>query len=310
MREKQPYIGRFAPSPTGPLHLGSLYSALAGFLHARSRQGKWLLRIDDLDTPRNVSGSTESILSTLDAFGLHWDDQVDYQSRHVTEYEQVLDRLVKDNLVYPCICSRKTLTSATTGRNHPDVYPGCCKDRLIPLNRPHSLRIKTDSRMISFEDELQGPISHNLARQDGDFILKRKDRIIAYQFAVVIDDDRQQINHVVRGFDLLNETPKQIFLRQMLGLAQPGYMHVPIVIDSGGFKLSKQTRATGVDLKKPGAILFELLGLLKQNPPDELQQASPPELLGWAIDHWNPATLKNSHAIKPESTMAPGVVTL
>ncbi len=300
MPEKKPYIGRFAPSPTGPLHLGSLYSALAGFLQARSQHGKWLLRIDDLDIPRNVPGSTESILTTLDACGLHWDDPVDYQSRHVPEYEQVLDRLVRDNLVYPCSCSRKTLASATTDHRSPDVYPGTCKNRLIPLGQPHSLRIKTDSRTIAFEDDLQGCISHNLARQDGDFILKRKDRIIAYQFAVVLDDDRQQISHVVRGYDLLNETPKQIYLQQLLGLAQPGYMHVPIVIDSGGYKLSKQTCATAVDLKDPGMMLFELLVLLRQYPPSELKRAPPRELLDWAIAHWNPAPLKNSRAIKPE----------
>lgn len=300
MPEKKPYIGRFAPSPTGPLHLGSLYSALAGFLQARSQHGKWLLRIDDLDIPRNVPGSTESILTTLDAFGLYWDGPVDYQSRHVPEYEQVLDRLVRDNLVYPCVCSRKTLASATTDHHSPDVYPGTCKNRLIPLDQPHSLRIKTDSITISFEDDLQGCISHDLAKQDGDFILKRKDRIIAYQFAVVLDDDRQQINHVVRGYDLLNETPKQIYLQQLLGLAQPGYMHVPIVIDSGGFKLSKQTCATAVDLKDPGMVLFELLVLLRQYPPSELKRAPPRELLDWATAHWNPAPLKNSRAIKPE----------
>ena len=286
------YIGRFAPSPTGPLHLGSLYTALAGFLQARSRQGKWLLRIDDLDTPRNIKGSADSIFKTLDAFGLHWDDSVVYQSQHLDVYDEILDELAKNKLIYPCTCSRKTLT---------DIYSGLCRNKQPPHHSPYALRIKTDERIISFQDELQGLISHNLAGQHGDFILKRKDRIIAYQFAVVVDDDRQQINHVVRGFDLLDSTPRQIYLQQMLGFATPGYMHVPVIIDEHGYKLSKQTRATAVDLKTPHNVIFGLLDLLKQNPPRELQHAPSTEQLDWAIDHWNPGLLKNSRAISPGS---------
>ena len=288
MLDKQPYIGRFAPSPTGPLHFGSLYTALASFLQARSQQGLWLLRIDDLDTPRNIKGSADSILKTLDAFGLHWDDSVVYQSQYLDVYHEILDQLVKDKLIYPCTCSRKTLTA---------IYSGVCRDKQTLPNSPYSLRIKTDNRIISFKDELQGLISHNLAEQHGDFILKRKDQIIAYQFAVVIDDDRQHINHVVRGFDLLDSTPRQIYLQQILGLVTPDYMHVPVIIDEQGYKLSKQTRATAVDLKKPHAVIFELLTLLKQNPPSELQHAPSTELLSWAIEHWNPAMLKNLTAI-------------
>jgi glutamyl-Q tRNA(Asp) synthetase len=286
--DKQPYIGRFAPSPTGPLHFGSLYTALASFLQARSQQGLWLLRIDDLDTPRNIKGSTDSILKTLDAFGLHWDGSVAYQSQYLDDYHESLDQLVKDKLIYPCICSRKTLTA---------IYSGVCRDKQTLPQSPYSLRIKTDDRIISFNDGLQGLISHNLAEQHGDFILKRKDQIIAYQFAVVIDDDRQHINHVVRGYDLLDSTPRQIYLQQTLGLATPDYMHVPVIIDEHGYKLSKQTLATAVDVKKPHAVIFELLTLLKQNPPGELQHAPSTELLGWAIEHWNPNLLKNCHAI-------------
>ncbi|MDD5320974.1 MAG: tRNA glutamyl-Q(34) synthetase GluQRS [Methylococcales bacterium] len=282
------YIGRFAPSPTGPLHLGSLYTALASFLQARSRHGKWLLRIDDLDTPRNIKGSADSILKTLDAFGLHWDDSVVYQSQHLGIYDEILDKLAKNKLVYPCSCSRKTLTA---------IYSGLCRNKQSPRNSPYSLRIKTDERIISFDDELQGLISHNLALQHGDFILKRKDRIIAYQFAVVIDDDRQQVNHIVRGFDLLESTPRQIYLQKTLGIATPGYMHVPVIIDEQGYKLSKQTRATAVDVRTPEAVIFGLLKLLKQNPPRELQHAPSTEQLNWAIDHWDPALLKNSRAI-------------
>jgi len=287
--DKQPYIGRFAPSPTGPLHFGSLYTALASFLQARSQQGLWLLRLDDLDTPRNRKGSADSILKTLDAFGLHWDDSVVYQSQYLDVYHEILDKLVKDKLIYPCTCSRKTLTA---------IYSGVCRDKRTLPKSPYSQRIKTDNRFISFKDELQGLISHNLAGQHGDFILKRKDQIIAYQFAVVIDDDRQNINHVVRGYDLLDSTPRQIYLQQVLGLVTPDYMHVPVIIDEQGYKLSKQTRATAVDLKKPDVVIFELLTLLRQNPPSELQHAPSTEQLSWAIEHWNPALLKNCHAIR------------
>lgn len=287
MPDKQPYIGRFAPSPTGPLHFGSLYTALASFLQARSQQGLWLLRIDDLDTPRNVKGSADNILKTLDAFGLHWDGSVFYQSQYLDAYRGILDQLVKDKLVYPCTCSRKTLTA---------IYSGMCRDKQTLPNSPYSLRIKTDNRIISFDDELQGLISHNLA-EHGDFILKRKDQIIAYQFAVVIDDDKQHINHVVRGCDLLDSTPRQIYLQQILGLVTPDYMHVPVIIDEQGYKLGKQTLATAVDVKKPNAVVFELLTLLKQNPPRELQHAPSTELLGWAIQYWNPGMLKNCREI-------------
>ncbi|TAL42490.1 MAG: tRNA glutamyl-Q(34) synthetase GluQRS [Methylovulum sp.] len=289
MQDKQLVIGRFAPSPTGPLHLGSLYTALASFLEARSQQGLWLLRIDDLDTPRNIKGSVESILTTLELFGLHWDRSVVYQSRQQAVYDEILDHIEARQLTYRCRCSRKMLSSA--------VYSGYCKDRFIAPDNPHALRIRTDSRMISFYDALQGWITHHLAEQHGDFILKRRDRIIAYQFAVVIDDDRQQVNQVVRGYDLLDSTPKQIYLQQLLGLKTPRYMHVPIIIDRHGYKLSKQTRATAVDLAAPGTVIFELLVLLKQQPPPELQHAPVTELLDWAILHWNPAPLRHSQCI-------------
>ena len=288
MPDKRAYIGRFAPSPTGPLHLGSLCTALASFLQARSHKGVWLLRIDDLDTPRNIKGSADSILKTLEAFGLLWDGRVVYQSRYLDVYNDILDQLAKNNLIYPCTCSRKTLT---------DIYSGVCRNKQGLPNSSYSLRIKTDHRFISFEDELQGLIAHNLAEHDGDFILKRKDRIIAYQFAVVVDDDLQQVNHVVRGFDLLDSTPKQIYLQQILGLKTPGYMHVPVITDESGYKLSKQTLATAVDVKNPQTVIFKLLVLLKQNPPIELLHAPLTELLAWAIEHWNPSVLKNFHTL-------------
>ncbi|MGZ4968523.1 MAG: tRNA glutamyl-Q(34) synthetase GluQRS [Methylobacter sp.] len=290
-------MGRFAPSPTGPLHLGSLYTALAGFLQARSQQGQWLLRIDDLDTPRNVKGSTDAILRTLEAYGLHWDGDVYYQSKHIDIYDDIIDGLQKNKLIYPCTCSRKTLMTGDNGQSQLDIYPGICRDRKILPDSPHALRIKADNRIIAFQDQLQGLVSHNLAEQYGDFILKRKDHIIAYQFAVVIDDDLQRVNHIVRGFDLLEETPKQIYLQQLLGLSTPGYMHVPVIVDEQGYKLSKQTQAMAVELTSPHRVIFELLGLLKQNPPIELRRALIAEQLDWAIKHWNPVLLKNVRAV-------------
>jgi glutamyl-Q tRNA(Asp) synthetase len=298
---KEAYIGRFAPSPTGPLHLGSLFTALASFLDAKSNQGKWLLRIDDLDTPRNKAGSVTDILTCLDAFGLHWDGDVYYQSQHLADYQDYLAELERNQLTYRCTCSRKTLAEHSSGDDLDDqhhVYPGFCKDKTIATEIPHAIRIKTESKPISFHDELQGLLCHNMAEKHGDFILKRKDGIIAYQFAVVVDDALQQVNHVVRGSDLLEETPKQIYLQQLLSLPTPAYKHVPIIIDQRGFKLSKQTLATAVDTKAPNKTLSDLLVLLKQNPPNDLNGASVMELLDWAIAHWQPEFLEFCSSIR------------
>lgn len=277
------YTSRFAPSPTGHLHLGSVYTALASFLDAKANNGLWKLRFDDLDTPRNVAGATSSILKTLEILGLHWDDEVDYQSKHINEYQDVLDDLLKAKKIYRCECSRKEVAS---------IYSQRCRNKNISADTPHSLRIKTYDKQITFHDGLQGRISHNLVLQHGDFILKRRDNIIAYQFAVILDDLRQNINQVMRGLDLLNETPKQIFLQQVLNLSTPTYSHIPILVNQQGQKLSKQTLATRVDLTRPPLVLFQLLQLLNQNPPSELQTATVEEILCWAISNWQLATLK------------------
>ncbi|MDD2863170.1 MAG: tRNA glutamyl-Q(34) synthetase GluQRS [Methylococcales bacterium] len=277
------YTSRFAPSPTGHLHLGSVYTALASFLDAKANQGFWQLRFDDLDTPRNVTGATTNILKTLETLGLHWDGEVDYQSLHLDEYHAVLENLLFEGKIYRCKCSRKDLTP---------IYAQTCRNQHIPANIPHSLRIKTDAREISFNDGLQGHISHNLAEQHGDFILKRRDNIVAYQFAVVLDDFRQNINHVVRGMDLLHETPKQIFLQQVLNLPTPNYVHVPILVNEKGEKLSKQTLAAAVDLTAPNLVLFNLLQLLNQNPPPALQAENVETILKWGIENWQLAQVR------------------
>ncbi|GAB6140458.1 tRNA glutamyl-Q(34) synthetase GluQRS [Methylosoma difficile] len=293
MPESLVYRGRFAPSPTGPLHLGSLYTALASFLQAHSKQGQWLLRIDDLDTPRNVAGAADRILKTLDNFGLHWDGAVDYQSQHLEDYQAALETLRAQQQVYACVCSRKSLAAISSSA----IYPGICRNQNYSADQPLAWRVKTDHRQIHFNDLLQGEVSHHLASQHGDFILKRKEGIIAYPLAVVVDDTRQQINHIVRGVDLLDATPKQIYLQQLLGLPLPGYMHVPVIVDQQGQKLSKQTLAAPVDEFVPQLTIFRLLQWLRQNPPDELQQAPVAELLAWAILHWQPDALKKVASI-------------
>jgi len=287
------YIGRFAPSPTGPLHLGSLYTALASFLDARSQQGQWRLRIDDLDTPRNIAGASDNILKTLERFGLEWDGPVDYQSQHLAEYQAALRCLSDQGYIYPCACSRKTLAAAS----HSGVYPGICRDRFVPDSCPHALRVKTDHQAIAFIDLLQGPQHQDLATQHGDFVLQRKEGIIAYTFAVVVDDARQCISHVVRGADLLDETPKHVYLQQLLNLPTPRYLHIPLLVDQQGQKLSKQTRAAPVEATNPALVVFQLLQWLKQHPPAPLQQAPLSELLAWAVSHWQADRLPKTAAI-------------
>jgi len=288
------YIGRFAPSPTGPLHLGSLYAALASFLHARAQQGQWLLRIDNVDKPREVSGAAESIINTLESHGLYWDEPVYYQSDHLNDYQAIIDNLIHQHQVYCCHCSRKTLSSLAT-----PVYPGTCR-HINDQKPPYSLRIKSSNIKINFDDELQGLQSCHFAEQQGDFIIKRKDNITAYQLAVVIDDYKQNITHIVRGFDLLDSTPKQIFLQNILGYNTPNYCHFPVIVDSLGHKLSKQKCAQAVSTESPQKTLFFLLALLQQKPPTQLKKAPIKEIILWAIDHWQPDSLKKIRAISDQ----------
>ncbi|PPD31695.1 MAG: tRNA glutamyl-Q(34) synthetase GluQRS [Methylomonas sp.] len=284
------YVGRFAPSPTGPLHLGSLFTALASYLDARSHSGLWLLRIDDLDIPRNVSGARESILRCLERFGLLWDRDVFIQSQQLPKYESALAYLLDKQWLYGCRCSRKSLEKSA-------IYPGYCRNAQLKIDSSTALRLKTQHVHIEFDDVLNGIIKHQIANQDGDFIVRRRDQIIAYQFAVVVDDFQQGVTHVVRGADLLDSTPKQIYLQQLLGYPTPSYMHLPIVVDQQGAKLSKQTLAAPVNDTNPARTLFLVLQLLQQNPPAELVHVDTQTLLDWAIAHWQPLALKKVRAI-------------
>src|SRR5439155_8369804 len=239
------YTGRFAPSPTGPLHMGSLIAALASWLDARAAGGQWLVRIEDLDRPRAVPGAADEILRALERLGLHWDGEVVYQSRRDALYSAALDKLRAHT--YWCSCTRReiadsSLALATDGAH---IYPGTCRARKAPGGR--ALRIRTDKEEIRFRDRLQGAQSQVLERDIGDFVLYRADGLFAYQLAVVVDDAAQGITDVVRGADLLDSTPRQIHLQQLLALPTPRYLHVPVALDTAGGKLSKQTAAAPIE---------------------------------------------------------------
>jgi glutamyl-Q tRNA(Asp) synthetase len=249
------------------------------------------LRIDDLDTPRNIPGSVSAILSCLQAFGLQWDGEIYYQSRRLEAYRQALDYLRAADLVYACACSRGQLNLLSAA-----VYPGYCRDKRL-ASFGNALRVKTGPLEIGCRDALQGAISENLAARRGDFIIKRKDGVIAYQLAVVVDDHAQQVSRVVRGGDLLDSTPKQLYLQNLLDYPHPEYMHVPVIVDANGEKLSKQTRAAAADYRAPGPVLFQLLVLLRQNPPPQLHSAPVAEQLEWAVANWRPQNLKKLSTI-------------
>lgn len=261
-------------------------------MDARYHKGFWRLRIDDLDTPRNVDGATDAILQCLQRFGLQWDGEVYFQSQHLPQYLQSLAQLQLQHRLYACRCSRKKLGNCL-------IYPGFCRDADFSDDHSTALRLKTQDLTIEFDDALQGKVCQNMAVEQGDFVIRRRDQIIAYQFAVVIDDNDQGISHVVRGADLLDSTPKQIYLQQLMGYPTPHYLHLPLIVDEHGDKLSKQTLATPIDDSQPTATLYLLLTLLQQNPPENLQSASVQEQLNWAIAHWQPQALKKIRAIRP-----------
>jgi len=280
------YKGRFAPSPTGPLHFGSLVAAVASFLEARSRHGEWLVRIEDLDPPRTVRGAAESILHTLDACGMHWDGRVIAQGARSGAYDAALNRLRALGKVYPCACSRREIAdSAVSGIEGP-VYPGTCRSGIAAGKVAHAWRVDTNGARIAFDDALQGGIAQNLATDIGDFVLFRADQVYAYQLAVVVDDAEQGITHIVRGADLLDSTPRQIYLQQLLGLRTPAYCHVPAAVSAAGEKLSKQTRAAAVDASRPLPALVAALRFLGQQPPAALARADVETLWQWARENW------------------------
>ena len=283
------YRGRFAPSPTGPLHFGSLVAATASYLDARSVDGEWLLRIEDLDPPREVPGSTDEIVATLAALGFEWTGSIVKQSERHALYQTALDRLLAAGRAFPCTCSRTELQAAQPpGRDPSDelFYFGWCRNGVRAPERPSAIRFLVAPGAISFADRLQGLQTTDLALDTGDFVIRRRDSLFAYQLAVVVDDAAQNVTHVVRGADLLSSTARQIALQAALGLTTPVYAHLPLAIDANGIKLSKSTGAAAVDARQPARELWRTLQFLKQGPPPDLRRGPVAPLWMWAIEHW------------------------
>jgi glutamyl-Q tRNA(Asp) synthetase len=273
------------------LHLGSLLTAVASHVDAHAHGGQWLLRIEDLDGPRTVAGAAEGIRRSLRAHALHWDEEVPPQSARTTHYRDALAALTAQALTYPCRCSRSELAGEA-------IYPGTCRAVSQPaLSAPHAVRVKVPSQRIGFVDRIQGKFEQNLAREVGDFIVLRKDGIFAYQLAVAVDDAAQGITDVVRGADLLDNTPRQLLLMQHLALVPPRYAHIPLICGRDGRKLSKQTAATAVAQRPPWENLLLALDLLGQAPPRTLRRAGPATIIAWACEYWRLERVPKGHVL-------------
>jgi glutamyl-Q tRNA(Asp) synthetase len=282
-----PVIGRFAPSPSGPLHFGSLVAAIGSYCQARAQNGRWILRIEDVDTPRVVPTATDQILHDLETFGFDWDGPVIYQSRNFEQYQFYLNELIEDKLAYACRCSRKLLRDGGVEYGPlGQIYPGFCRDEHLAI-KDHSIRLMTKNAMKTpFSDPVYGPVYLNVQNDIGDVVLKRVDQIYAYHLAVVVDDHLQGITEVVRGEDLLNNTPLHIYLQNKLGFKTPNYLHLPLVNNSDGVKLSKQTGASALDKTQVSNQLIAALDHLGQKTT-ELEDKMPPcDILSLAVSNW------------------------
>ncbi|MGB0732404.1 MAG: tRNA glutamyl-Q(34) synthetase GluQRS [Pontibacterium sp.] len=292
------YVGRFAPSPTGPLHFGSLLAALASFLDARAHNGRWLLRIEDIDPPRDNPEARASFARLLESFELYWDGEIRYQSQRADAYHEALAQLERAKLTYRCTCSRKQIAMRTTSK----VYDRYCLKMPPAPDATAAIRLKTEAQFIHFKDLIQGAQQYDLCKHSSDFILLRKDALFSYQLAVVVDDADQGITHIVRGSDLLvPETPRHIALQRALGLASPQYAHIPVITNKEGQKLSKQTFAPALGTEQRLQMLYRALEFLGHPPEQPVLSYTYSELLTWAIDHWQidkvPATLSQYQPI-------------
>ena len=298
------YTGRFAPTPSGPLHLGSLVSALAAWLAARAHDGRFLVRIEDLDGPRLDPTAEDRILRALEAHGLAWDGPVLRQSARLDLYRDALDRLRAAGALYDCGCTRREIAdSALLGIEGP-VYPGTCREGLAPGKPPRARRVRTDAEPYAFEDQAQGVIEQRIEDEVGDFVVARADGVIAYQLAVVVDDAAQGVTEVVRGADLLLSTPRQLHLQRLLGLPTPCYLHHPVALAPDGAKLSKQHRAAPLDAASPAANLVAALALLGQRPPPALARGSVATVLEHARADWDPDRFRGCRQV-PASVAPP-----
>ncbi|TVO70552.1 tRNA glutamyl-Q(34) synthetase GluQRS [Sedimenticola selenatireducens] len=288
------YRGRFAPSPSGPLHFGSLVAAMGSYLDAKHHKGTWLVRIEDIDPPREKPGAADQILRTLETFGFEWDESVLYQSKRLNAYQDALHELARDGLLYECTCSRSEINAIGQRGIEGIIYPGTCRTYSpgsSVSNTPKALRIKTSEHPIQFRDGLAGSQTQNIAKEIGDFILKRADGLFAYQLAVVMDDAYQNITHVVRGADLLTSTPRQIYLQMQLHLPTPSYTHLPLVLNEDGTKLSKQSGSqpvTGSTVMTALKSAWDFLGQIDTSTSPE----SVAEFWTWAMDNWDTGSIK------------------
>ena len=294
------YRGRFAPSPTGPLHFGSLITALASYLDAKAQGGEWWVRIDDLDPPRVAPGAPDAILRALEAYGLTWDGAVQYQRQRSEAYARALAELQRQGVVYACACSRREIADSSIGRPSAPIYPGTCRAGLAPGKVARALRVDTRGENVAFEDRLQGPVSLDLEREVGDFILQRADGLFAYQLAAVVDDAALGITDIVRGADLLDSTLRQVYLQRLLNFPQPRYLHLPVAINALGEKLSKQTLAPQLDITRPQPTLVSALNFLNHPAPQALHRASTLEILAWAAQNWRVARIPQVRSKEPE----------
>lgn len=291
------YVGRFAPSPTGPLHFGSLVAALGSCLEARGHGGRWLLRIEDVDAPRTIAGAADTILHQLDALGFEWDGPIEYQSQRLDLYRQALDELIRLDAAFPCACTRRELADSTLAADGSRRYPGTCRNGLQPGQLPRAWRLRTQAGALHWQDALQGPQTEDVERDVGDFVLLRADGQYAYQLAVVVDDAAQGVSHVVRGADLLGSTGRQIFLQKVLGLRVPEYAHLPVATNVAGEKLSKQTLAPAVAPALASRALCQAWRFLGQAAPIGLDEAPVREFWQWSLANWQRARVPRQLAI-------------
>ncbi len=305
------YRGRFAPSPTGPLHFGSLVAAVGSYLEARtqpaSRHSEWLVRIEDVDAPRTVTGAAEDILRCLTAFGMVWNGEVLYQSTRTAAYRAALDQLHARGVLYGCACTRREIADSTlpnTSSIEGPIYPGTCRDGLPAGRLARATRLRTAGARITFDDAIQGCITQDVEHAVGDFVVARADGLTAYQLAVVVDDAAQGITDVVRGADLLDSTPRQILLQQLLGLPTPRYAHLPVAINAQGEKLAKQTLAQPLDWLNPSPPLVAALRFLGQAPPPGLTQQPVARIWDWAQTHWQQHRIPTSRSARVDNERA------
>jgi len=286
------YRGRFAPTPSGPLHFGSIVAAIGSWLEARTRGGEWRLRIDDLDPPRIMPGAAEDILRCLQAFALRWDGMPVYQSARGAAYRAAFERLQRSGLVYACACSRKDIAArAAMGAEGP-IYPGTCRDGLPAGATVRAWRLRCDAAVVEFEDRVLGRQRRDLARESGDFVLLRADGVWSFHLASAVDDAEMGMTDIVRGADLLESSARQIHLLHALGHVPPTYAHLPVVVDASGEKLSKQTQAPAVDATHAAQVLVDALRFLGQDLPAALGAGAPEDVLHWALEHWDLARVR------------------